>query len=271
MRWVKILAVIVGALVITALGIDAADTVTGSRVTLLASLIGSTHEAATCPNGMVLVKNQTQSFCVDVYEAGVDSHCPVTEPHSVQDTLQNLKKTECKPVSVAHVYPWRFVTYRLAEQLCARAGKTLLTPGSWYQAALGTPDSSEVCAVSDQSLSRTGEHPGCISGSGAFDMVGNVWELVQGEVKDGVLSDQTLPEEGYISAVTDDGIPTATKPDPDILYGSDYFWREASGTFVVMRGGFYKGQNDAGLYSMQAGISQDFSGEAIGFRCMKAL
>jgi hypothetical protein len=271
MRWLKLVTVIIGALIVTALGIDAADTITGSRFTLIASIIGSSHEVTACPTGMIELKNEAQSICVDTYEAGVGSDCSVAEPHSVQDTLQNLQKNECKPVSAPHIYPWRFVTYRLAEQLCARAGKTLLVPGIWYKAALGTPDTFSACAVSEQFVSRTGEHANCISGSGAYDMIGNVWELVHGEVINGILNDFSLPETGYITAVNDDGIPSATKIDQDPLYGEDYFWREASGTFAIMRGGFYKGQHDAGLYSTQAGITQDFSGEAIGFRCMKTL
>jgi len=270
MRWVKIGVVVVGALVVTALGIDASDTVTGSRTTLLASLMGTTHTAV-CPDGMVELKNEARTICIDAYEAGVGSDCPILEPHSVQDTLQNLQNAACKPVSRAHVYPWRFVSYRLAEQLCARAGKSLLSNGVWYTSALGTPDSASACPIHEQLVSRTGEHTGCVSGIGAFDMVGNVWELVQGEVIDGKLFDTQLPDSGYVSAVSGEGVPTATVPTPNPLYGADYFWREASGTYAIMRGGFYNGQNDAGLYSTQAGITQDFAGEAVGFRCSLVL
>jgi formylglycine-generating enzyme required for sulfatase activity len=102
-------------------------------------------------------------------------------------------------------------------------------------------------------------------------MIGNVWELVQGEVIDGKLGDEVLPAAGYIVAVNDNGIPTETKNVASTLYGSDYFWAEASGTYAVMRGGFYKGHHDAGLYSIQAAIAEDFAGEAVGFRCMLAL
>lgn len=265
MRYVKIFFVILGALGVTALGIDAADTVTGSRLTLLASLMG-TREIALCPVGMTPLKDEVRTMCVDMYEAGVGNKCAISEPLSVQDTLKNLERTECKPVSAPQVLPWRFVSYRLAEQLCARAGKTLLSVASWYKAALGTPD-TVACASNEQSLSKTGSHSSCVSGIGAFDMIGNVWELVAGEVKAGKLADQTLPHEGYVSAVGDNGIPTETDPTPNALYGSDYFWTEAFGTYAVMRGGFYKGQSDAGLYSTQAAISDNFSGEAVGFRC----
>jgi hypothetical protein len=270
MRLVTLLLVIAGAVGITALGIDAADTFTGSRTTLLASLMGSSRTEL-CPTGMVALKTEMQTICVDTYEAGVGSTCPVHEPHSVQDTLHNLQQSDCAPVSTGGALPWRYVPYRIAEQLCARAGKSLLSANVWYRSALGTPDAADVCSISESSVAPTGKHAKCISGIGVYDMVGNVWELVQGEVIDGALQKLSLPEPGYIAGVNDDGIPTVTNDIPNVLYGADYFWREASGTFAMMRGGFYNGQSDAGLYSIQAVITQDFAGEAVGFRCMQSL
>ena len=269
MKWWKLVLVIVGALSVTALGIDAADTITGSRTTLLASLIHS-PEPSLCPVGMVVLKDGERTICIDTYEAGVGEECPRTEPASLQDTLQNMNVTNCVPVSKPGVLPWRFVPFRLAEQLCARAGKTLITPQVWYQSALGTIDSEATCPVA-QSIAKTGEHTECRSGIGAFDMIGNVWELVSGEVVGGVRDGQTMPPSGYVDAVNDIGLASATAAEPNPIYGNDYFWSEATGTFAMMRGGYYNGHSDSGLFSTQATIAEDFTGSAVGFRCMLSL
>mgnify|MGYP002360443770 CR=1 FL=1 len=269
MKWWKLVLIIVGALSVTALGIDAADTITGSRTTLLASLIHA-PEPSLCPAGMVVLKNNEHMICVDAYEAGVGKECPRTEPASLQDTLQNMNVTGCQPVSAPGVMPWRFVPFRIAEQLCARAGKTLITPQVWYDAALGTVDSDATCPVA-QSLTKTGERAECRSGIGAFDMIGNVWELVSGEVVDGVRDGQKMPTSGYVDSVNDAGLASATAAQPNPIYGNDYFWSEATGTYAMMRGGYYNGRTDAGLFSTQATIAEDFAGGAVGFRCMLVL
>jgi formylglycine-generating enzyme required for sulfatase activity len=199
---------------------------------------------------MVELLGEERTTCVDIYEAGVGSLCPVAEPRAVQDTVHNLQTSACMPQSAPGMYPWRFVSYRLAEQLCARAGKSLVTTEVWYRAALGTPDTAVACGVDTKAVSAGGSYDDCVSGSGAYDMIGNVWELVHGEVIDGALQTLQLPESGYVTGVNDAGVPTATALSPNPLYGADYFWREAAGTYAVMRGGYYKGQQDAGLYSI---------------------
>lgn len=267
--WWKLVLVLMGALGVTALGIDAADTMQGSRFTLLASLLQSSS-VSVCPTGMVPLKSETTTICVDVYEASVGTNCRITSPSSVQDTLANAGQKDCVPASKPSVLPWRFVPYRVAEQLCARAGKTLITPAVWQQAALGTTDSESVCPMSG-SLLPSGSRTGCVSGSGVFDMVGNVWELVDGEVINGNWNGLVLPTSGYVAAVNDAGLPTATAGIPNQIYNADYFWSEATGTYAMMRGGYYGGRTDAGIYSTQAAMAEDFAGGAVGFRCMKVL
>jgi formylglycine-generating enzyme required for sulfatase activity len=219
---------------------------------------------------MVPVKSETTTICVDIYEAGVGASCPISVPSSAQDTLTNAGIKDCVPVSKNAVLPWRFVPYRVAEQLCARAGKVLITPAVWQQAALGTLDVSTSCPMMG-ALQETGARPQCVSGSGVFDMVGNVWELVEGEVVDGNFNGMQLPASGYISGVNDAGLPTATVGSANQIYNADYFWSNASGTYAIMRGGFYGGGTDSGLYSTQAATAEDFAGAAVGFRCMKVL
>lgn len=269
MKWWKVPVILCGALLITALGIDAADTVTGSKNTLLASLFSS-HNSSLCPAGMVVLANSSPNVCIDKYEAGVGKKCPVIEPGSLNQTAENLQNVACEPVSIDDTLPWRFVSYRQAEQLCARVGKRLLTNAEWYRAALGTVDNGTSCGTKG-SLHTTGTALDCRSGIGAYDMIGNVWELISGEVIDGQLAGVTLPAAGYVHRVDDNGVPTETSAQPDMMYGLDYFWVQKPGTFAVMRGGYYGVGTDGGLYSVHAAISEDFGSEAVGFRCARTL
>lgn len=255
----------------TALGIDAADTAAGSRATLLGLLFVEGDQATfECPGGMSLLKTGTARVCIDSYEAGVGSACSKHQPESVQETLANVEQTGCIPVSEIGQVPWRYVPYRAAEQLCGKAGKQLISSLVWYQAALGTTDNPAICGVSGL-LEKTGEHTLCRSGIGAFDMVGNVWELVQGEVRAGEINNAALPASGYVSVITDDGLPRETSSAPVALYGGDYFSAGTVGDRAVMRGGYYNGGTDAGLYNTHSDIAHDFASGAVGFRCMLIL
>ena len=102
-------------------------------------------------------------------------------------------------------------------------------------------------------------------------MIGNVWEFVSGTVDNGQLDGVALPVSGYVSEVMTDGLPRATTDHPDVIYNHDYFWSEATGTYAIMRGGFYGSGSDGGLYSTHTGVLQRFSSVAVGFRCITAL
>ena len=78
-------------------------------------------------------------------------------------------------VSIPGVYPSDHISYFQAIAAARNSEKRLLTNSEWQTAALGTVDGSP-CAVS--TLSLTGSAPGCVSDIGAFDMVGNIHEMV---------------------------------------------------------------------------------------------
>lgn len=257
-----LLTVIGGALLATALSIDAFDTYTGASGTLLASLSSA---PVSCPPDMVLVSTETQNFCIDTFEAAVGEDCPSMVPKSVYDTVRNVAAANCKPISQKGVEPWRHVSYTQALQLCARAGKFLPSPTLWYTAALGTPDNDTSCAQSGE-LELTGKNGACKSGAGAYDMIGNVWEIVAATPDDLAFATTS----GYVDLVDGFGIPTKTTQTPNLHYFEDYLWRNEQGT-VNLRGGFYGAGSDGGLYSLQVGLSADFSSAAIGFRCARSL
>ena len=87
-------------------------------------------------------------------------------------------------VSLVSETPSAFVTWFQAQEACANSGKRLPTSAEWQVAANGTPDSGpddgtrDCNTKSDVGVSLTGARTSCASARGAFDMVGNLQELV---------------------------------------------------------------------------------------------
>jgi hypothetical protein len=155
-----------------------------------------------CPPDMVSVAGRA---CMDRYEA--------SRPDA---TAQSLGVDTSRAVSQPGVLPWFPVGLAEGQAACAAAGKRLCTLDEWY-AACSAPDGraytygntydplvcngidtfcycqeGSVCADRDPCpyphcfLScgaahvplPTGSFPGCVSADGAYDVNGNVWELV---------------------------------------------------------------------------------------------
>lgn len=267
MKWLKVGAVIFGALVITALGIDAADTLSGSRSTLLGQVISS-KEAGACPAGMVPVPMASTYTCVDAYEASASKNCPHPNPNNELETKANIDATECASVSEAGRNPWRFITREQAFTACMRAGKRLPESEEWYVSTAGTPDSSSVCNIDSSGPQASGANASCVSAVGAYDTVGNVWEWTSDDVIEGMYKGRALPEEGYVAQVDASGVAVLTTQEPSELFYQDYLWAAHSGAFGVLRGGFYGSKSDAGVYAVHAKTPPTTSGTAIGFRCV---
>lgn len=266
MKWLKIGGVIFGAVAITALGIDAADTLQGSRATLLGQLVST--ETAVCPEGMVELAAATSFSCVDIYEASPDNDCPARNPVNIFDTQKNLADAECRATSKAKAAAWVYVTREDAQTACVRAGKRLPTNEEWQLFAAGTPDTKEVCVADESSADVTGSRSACISASGVFDAVGNVWEWTHDDVFDGEYNGRPLPSEGYVLQVDRGGIATVSGTSSSALFGEDYFWAKPEGVYAIMRGGFYGSREDAGVYTAHAATPPTVTGQAIGFRCV---
>ena len=99
-------------------------------------------------------------------------------------------------------------------------------------------------------------------------MIGNVWEFVDDKVSNGKFKDRDVPVTGYVLEVDGDGVALETGDDPRVEFNNDYFWSDNQGEKVMMRGGFYGSNLDAGVFAVNAGIDSSFSGDAIGFRCI---
>jgi formylglycine-generating enzyme required for sulfatase activity len=111
----------------------------------------------------------------------------------------------------------------------------------------------------------------CVSGVGAYDTVGGVWEWVADVADDGRIGDTELPAEGYITQVTSGGVPRTSTTSPTEVLQGDYVWSKTPGMFAVMRGGFYGSRSDGGVFTLHAATPLDFAAPTVGFRCAQSL
>lgn len=241
-------------------------------------LNSSSQNNGPCPRDMVYISFSGGGFCMDKYEASPGEDCAYQEISNQNDTRVNLSQPDCHPVSLPGTRPWRFISQAQAMSACAKAGKRLPTDEEWYLASLGTPDkesnwTADDCQVKnnwDSQPGLTGSAKNCVSSAGAYDMIGDVWEWVNGEIKDGYYKDAKLPPAGYIRSVNTAGLPLetdTTTADPN--YNGDYLWIKDTETRGIARGGYWDNKGEAGLYSLYLVSLPSFAGTGVGFRCAK--
>lgn len=274
---VKSLIVVVVALFLVTIGIDAADHYDNFSESLVGRITGSKPKGPCLPN-MMFIATDKGGFCVDEYEASPGENCPNADPASQEDTRMNLNYKECKSASEAGKKPWRNISQNQAMMACAKAGKRLPTSREWFQASLGTPDLDANWQADDCNVKKnwtdnpgnTGSAKNCVSASGVYDMIGNVWEWVDGSIVDGKFSEAELPESGFIAGVDADFMPVKTDKDKgDPNYYNDFFWIKKNGVRNIARGGYWDNGADAGQYALYAVPDVSFAGPGIGFRCVK--
>lgn len=259
--------VTVGIVVFTSITINASDIFRGIESNLSGLVAQSTDP---CGEHAVLQHLATGAVCVDMYEASADDSCGIQNPLNEVDTGVNISDGSCAAASIPEAKPWRFVSMTQAQQLCARAGKRLLTSEEWYQTVLGMGDMSSCALAMDGAPLSTGVS-NCVTPAGVHDMIGNVWEWVDGEVTDGVYGSVTLPPSGYVSLVDSGGNVLETATNPQSEFGDDYVWSESEGVRGMMRGGFYGSGSDAGIFTLNASVPLNFKTGGVGFRCAKDL
>jgi len=268
---IKIIMTVVISVVITTVSIKAGDNFLGQKE-------GGFNADEPCSSEMVFVPSPLGGFCIDKYEASAGEKCSYIEPANQIETRTNLDSPECNPDSKEGKIPWRFISQNQAARACAKVGKRLATNKEWLAAALGTPDSlgswtENDCHVASNWMEQpgsTGYGKVCVSSSGAFDMIGNVWEWVAGTVKEGQFEGSDLPMDGYVIGVDDHAIPVKTnKLHGDENYYNDYFWLKTKGTRALARGGYWNNKEEAGQYALYAVSEPTFAGTGIGFRCVR--
>jgi len=268
MKFLRIGGVVLGALLITTLGISAADVLTnGTNGSMLGQLISSTEQGG-CPSGMIPIAVGQTFSCVDMYEVSAGEECPNTSPKHNGETQENINMLECLASSEEGGAPWTHVSREQAKVLCMRSGKRLPTASEWYIIAIGTPDIDDSCNTHGRGITPSGASENCRSASGVFDTVGNVWEWTSDDVIEGIYAGRLLPEEGYVTQVASDGVATISAITPSEQFASDYIWSQKTGAYGILRGGFYASGEDSGVFSIQAKTAPTAATAAIGFRCL---
>ena len=193
-----------------------------------------------CPSGMVPV---TSTLCVDQYEASLvqvnaDGTTREWSPYFTPPSTITVRA-----LSRAGAVPQGYVSGVTASAACTAAGKHLCTDAEWLSACqgpagvtypygntrmtgvcndhravhpavelFGTSESWIFSMLSDacisqlpMSLARTGQFTGCVSASGAHDMMGNLHELTAdpaGTFRGGFYVDTSMNGNGCLYATT---------------------------------------------------------------------
>ncbi len=265
-KWHKTIVVLIGAIVFSTIAIQASDIVRNIQTPLSGLALES---QSPCGEGAVLVNFGKGNLCVDIYEASVSSQCPVQNVQNSVDTQDNINDFDCRAQSTPDALPWRYVSLPQAQQLCARSGKRLPTNDEWYSVALGVTDQSQ-CVTKATGPAETGSSE-CVTQLGVYDIVGNVWEWIDGQVKDGVYDNRSLPESGYVQLVDTDGVVVKTSASEVQEYGADYATINNTNIRGILRGGYYGSGTDAGIYAQNISVPLDFKAPGVGFRCVRNL
>ena len=161
-------------------------------------------------------------------------------------------------VSIPNVQPTACVTWFQAQQACGNSRKRLPTNAEWQLAVAGTPDQGADDGLTACNTANafdgvpTGSRSGCISNSGAFDMVGNVGEWVA----DWVPLSTACPGWGGFSG------------DFQCFAGANTTLTGGPGALV--RGGDYSGPSSTrGPLAVDGHEQPSLSDITVGFRCAR--
>jgi Sulfatase-modifying factor enzyme 1 len=163
--------------------------------------------------------------------------------------------TDFYAVSIPGVTPSQNITWFQAAAACRNAQKRLATNQEWQMAALGTPDPGTDDGVGDCNISAagavldTGSRDLCVSDTGAFDMVGNVWEWVA----------------DWGDQATGNSTWSSTYGNDSSIFGGD---GSLSIPGAFLRGGYYGSGTYAGVFAVASDAPYD-SSFGFGFRCAR--
>ena len=261
----------------------------------LEASVAALQQPKSCPSGMVPVGD----VCVDKYEAtvwarvdgapvdcaaaqtAVDAGIEGTDYQPFGETSDDYPAgfpdsgnltTKLYACSIKSVTPSAYLTWFQAQQACVASGKHLITNGEWQAAVAGTPDPggaatlyTQNCTTNFPGTTKTGEQSACVSGAGAFDLIGNLSEWVDlwgqaGSMPNLFMDGAQVPP---WSANFGDGGDTT----------SNLAGRAVDGVYksglpaAAARGGSWLDGVGAGAFHLNLNAGPSFSSHEIGFRC----
>ena len=191
-----------------------------------------------CPAGMAPV----DAFCVDRWEATLALEGPAAELSAWSPYRHPTAGDSVRAMSAPGLVPQGYISQPVAAAACERAGKRLCSNTEWLRACRG-PDSltwpygdgpggtcndARACHPAVQyfessadwiwselghpclnqlpaGLAQTGDHPGCVTAEGAWDMAGNLHEWTSdpnGTFRGGFYVDTAINGPGCLYATT---------------------------------------------------------------------
>jgi len=236
---------------------------------------GKIYGGTRCPSDMAYIPGD-QPFCIDKYEAYnaggtvVNGTCNTGTQAEV-----NANTTTAVAGSAPGQTPRVSINYCAAKKMCQNAGKHLCTNPEWFHACnykgsqwnITAEQSAETMACNTDTAvtALTGASDTCVTQEGVYDMIGNVWELVDKVVAadptNGLVSNWVT---GYDFATA---LPTSVGASDD-AYGNDrYTYYLADNISVFQRGGASNQGANSGCFTLSHGASPYTSSAWIGFRC----
>lgn len=174
-----------------------------------------------------------------------------------QDTANRC--TGIYAVSVTAVQPSSHLTWFQAAAACRNAGKRLLRNAEWQMAAFG-PQEESACNTGTEEKQPTGS-PSCRADSGAYDLIGNVSELVAEWLQGS--SVQWTPSTGTAGSAFGEDAMAGTNPTTSSAASEQNF------PSAVRRGGEPHNSTAAGVFALVATTAPSQSFPIIGFRCAR--
>ena len=171
------------------------------------------------------------------------------------------------------------LTWFQANEACRAAGKRMLLRDEWFAAASGTVDGA-MCNVSTSGARSATASNGCVSTSGAHDMVGNIsewtseWYASVGQVTSPALSAVGARVTGIRANFNLTPWPTTpTSYNGDATYNiTSTVYNDAEGQIGVpgaaVRGGNWNDGTESGIFALYLHRGPANRDPSIGFRCV---
>jgi len=216
--------------------------------------------AATTSNRLLVAKIQAGRATAAALVAGGATQLGARLPDDYApcaDSGQNCTN-DIFAVSLPDVRPSTSITWFQAQAACQNARKRLPSNAEWQAAVAGTPDPGPDDGTTDCNTHSafntvaTGSRSACVSSSGAFDMVGNVYEWVA----------DWVPRS---TACANWGAGVSPTGDDQCLAGAETTGEPAA----LMRGGNFIEGTLAGPLAILGTNPPTGALFSIGFRCMR--
>jgi formylglycine-generating enzyme required for sulfatase activity len=164
-------------------------------------------------------------------------------------------------------FPTGNITWFQANEACAASGKQLPTGSQWLRAASGTND-GPTCNTSTTGPRAAADGNGCVSASGAHDMIGNLREWTD-EWFAGLNTDvNSDPVRNWVNVSRANYAADATFNVTSYSYPGFPAPNSPGLPAAALRGGGWNDEDRAGVFSLYLAFAPSYWNTTLGFRCV---